>query len=63
MGDEITHAGIVDARLRFCLPSGVGGGVGRKNPDDVEGFEIDEMRRLEVGELAAKDEVQKLLVG
>src|SRR5262249_48184511 len=60
MHDEIAHMGVIDRLLSFRLPGSIGGGVVGINADDVELVEIPEFDTLQIGELAAEDEMQQL---
>jgi len=61
MDNEVAHLGVVDRLLRLRLPGAVGAGVVRLDPDDVELTEILELDVVDLRELAAEDEMQKLL--
>ena len=60
MDDEVAHVRIVDGLLRLRLPGGIGGCVVRVNADDVELVEILELDAVEIGQLAAENEVKQL---
>ena len=60
MHDEIAHMGVIDGLLGFCFPGSIGGGVAGINADDVELVEISELDTVQIGELAAEDEMQQL---
>ena len=62
MDDEIAHMGIVDARLRLCLPGGLGGLVVGIDADDVERVEVAEFGAAELLQLAAENQMQKLFL-
>ena len=61
--DEIAHMRVVDGLLRLGLPGGVGGGVVRIEADDLDLVEVLERVVLEILQLAADDEMEKLLLG
>ena len=60
MHDEVAHMGVIDGLLGFCFPGSIGGGVVGINADDVELVEIPEFDTVQIGELAAEDEMQQL---
>ena len=60
MRDEIAHLRIVDSRLRFGFPRDMRGRVIRKQPDDLDLAEVAKLGPVEMGELAAENEVKKL---
>jgi len=60
---EIAHVGVVDGLLRLCFPGRVGGRVIREHADDFHLVEILEGRVLEIGQLAADDEMEQLRLG
>src|SRR5262245_15793602 len=62
MHDEVAHMGVIDGLLGFCLPGSISGGVVGINADDVQLVEIPEFDVVQVGELAAEDEMQQLSV-
>jgi hypothetical protein len=61
MNDEKAHVRIVHGLLRLCLPGRVGGRVIGVDPDDLDLIEILESVVLEIGQLAADDEMEQLL--
>ena len=60
MHDEVAHMGVVDGLLGLRLPGCVSGGVIRINADDIELVEILEFDLVEIGKLAAENQVQQL---
>src|SRR3954463_4877380 len=60
VNDEVAHVRVVDARLSLRLPSRVGRGVVRIDPDEIDLRKILEAHAREVRELSAKDEVKEL---
>src|SRR5262245_20985072 len=60
MNDEVAHMSVVDGLLRLRLPGRIGGGVVRINADDVELVEVPELDPIEIGELAAENQMQQL---
>src|SRR5712691_1818710 len=60
MHDEVAHMGVVDGLLGLRLPGGISGSVIRINADDIELVEVLEFDLLEIGELAAENQVQQL---
>src|SRR5262245_58502572 len=62
MDNKGTHFGIVDGLLGFRLPGGIGSGVVRIDADDVKPVEIFELAGRDIGQLAAKHEMQQLLL-
>src|SRR5258708_19925300 len=63
VNDEIAHMGIVNSLLRLGLPCRISSGIVRINADDIEPIEILEFGPLQVGELAAEDEMEQLATG
>ena len=61
VNDEVAHLRVVDRRLRLGLPGRIGGGVVRKQADDLHLVEILEGDVFEVDEFATEDEVKQLL--
>ena len=59
-GDEKLFFQHIDGLLGFCFPGSIGGGVVGINADDVELVEIPEFDTVQIGELAAEDEMQQL---
>jgi hypothetical protein len=62
MDDEIAHLGIVDGLLRLRLPGGVGAGIARIDADNVEAVEVLEFGGIELVQLAAKHQMEQLLL-
>src|SRR5262245_24886554 len=62
MHDEVAHMGVIDGLLGFRLPGSISGGVVGINADDVQLVEIPEFDVVQIGELAAEDEMQQLSV-
>lgn len=58
--DEIAHVSIVDRLLRLGSPCRMGRRVIRENADKIQLFQIAEFDLLQVGKLAAEDEMQQL---
>jgi hypothetical protein len=63
MNDEISHLGVIDGLLRPCPPGRVGRRVVGKQAYDFNLRKILERVVLEIGQFAAKDEMQQLLWG
>ena len=61
--DEVAHVGVVDGLLRPGFPGDVGTGVIGKHTNDFHLIEILERRALEIGQLAADDEMEQLRLG
>src|SRR3972149_168539 len=60
MPDEIAHMGVIDGTVGGVLPGVIGFSIVRIDADDIEGVEVGELHTFELGELAAKDEVEQL---
>src|SRR5690242_17130527 len=63
MHDEEAHLGVIDGRLRLRPPRRIGGRVIGVEADDLDLVEILEGVVLEIGQLAADDEMKQLLRG
>src|ERR1700682_5038881 len=61
--DEISHMGVVNGLLRLGPPGRISGGVVRINANDIELIDILEFGPLQIGELAAEDEMEQLSAG
>ncbi len=61
MNHEIAHLGIVDRHLRLLLPDRMRRGIVRVDADNVDLAQVLEGDVLDVFQLAAQDEVKKLL--
>jgi hypothetical protein len=63
MDDKIAHVGVVHGVLRFGFPGRVCGRVTGEYADDFHLIEILESRVFEIGQLAAENEMEQLLLG
>lgn len=62
MHNEIPHMGIVDCLLRFAFPCGKRCCIVRKDPDDVQFFQIPELNLSQIAQLTTEHQMQKLFL-